>query len=66
MTATQQQDYEEVRTEAAEVLDDPDLWLETPHALLAGKKPRSLVESGDKGKQVVLDLLGAIRTGAFT
>jgi|GEM_PF-6495334 uncharacterized protein (DUF2384 family) len=64
MTPEEIRDYNEVRQEAQDLLDDPDLWLETPHDLLAGKKPRDLIIH--KKKQVVLDLLGAIRHGMFT
>lgn len=64
MTDTQAQDYEEVRMMAGEVFDDPDVWLENPHGLLGGKKPRELIQS--EKKQVVIDLLGAIKHGMFT
>ena len=64
MTADERQDYDEVRQVAAELLDDPDLWMEIPHPQFGFQKPRMLIQTG--GKQIVLDLLAAIKYGAFT
>jgi uncharacterized protein (DUF2384 family) len=57
---------EDLRREVAEVVLDPDRWLVTPNDQLGGREPLDLARSGDEGRQMVRDLIEAIKHGMTT
>jgi uncharacterized protein (DUF2384 family) len=62
--------YQQVRDEAAKVMDFPDQWMMTPNQMLAYKRPVDVIQlvapDGTTGKKIVLDVIGAIREGVFS
>jgi uncharacterized protein (DUF2384 family) len=62
--------YQQVRDEAAKVMDFPDQWMMTPNEQLAYRRPIDVIQitgpDGRDGKKIVLDLIGAIREGVFS
>ncbi len=48
----------------AEVIDQPDEWMNYPNNQLAGKKPRELI--GTDHEERVRELVRAIKIGMFT
>jgi uncharacterized protein (DUF2384 family) len=62
--------YQQVRDEAAKVVDFPDQWMMTPNQQLAYQRPVDVIQlvgpDGTTGKKIVLDLIGAIREGVFS
>ena len=54
----------DIRELIAEVIDQPKKWMNTPHALLGGKKPRELI--GTDLEEVLRGLVRAIKIGMPT
>ena len=52
--------------DAGDIFDNPDEWLQTPNEYLGGRKPDDLIESGEKGREQVRNLLEAIKLGLPT
>jgi uncharacterized protein (DUF2384 family) len=48
-----------VANEAADLFENPDVWLDTEHPMLGGKRPRACVGTADE--QAVWDLLRTTR-----
>ena len=48
-----------IEHEAADIFEDPDLWLDTEHPMLGGKRPRDCM--GTANEQTVWDLLRTTR-----
>lgn len=51
--------------EIAEVVQNPDLWLDTPNDRLGGQRPRTLLES-EKGRAILHDVVQAVKHGMVT
>lgn len=67
ITIVPPQSINDLRDEIADVILDPDLWIETPNDQLGGRKPIDLVNSADEAeRQRVRDLIEAIKHGMFT
>lgn len=60
----EKKDYEIVRNVVSDFFDDPDLWFDSYHPLLGTMKPWQFIKTGKK--DVLLDLLGALRHGDFS
>lgn len=61
------QSANELRSEIADVVLDPDRWIKTPNDQLGGRKPIDLVNSADEAeRQRLRDLIEAIKHGMFT
>lgn len=56
----------ELRSKAEEVMPDSELWLTAPHDMLGGRTPLEIASSSEQGKEIVLNLIGLIKSGAFT
>jgi hypothetical protein len=54
----------DLKTLIAEVVADPEVWMDTPHDLLGGKKPNELV--GTANEQQLRELARAIKIGMFS
>jgi uncharacterized protein (DUF2384 family) len=54
----------DIREEAAEMIAEPEKWLDMPNAMLGGEKPNDLI--GTDREQLVRDLLRAIKYGIPT
>jgi len=56
-----------LRNEIADVIKDPDQWLDTPNNLLGGRKPIDLLNSNSAEKRKLLeDLVESIKRGQFS
>ena len=51
--------------EIAEIVQDPDLWLDTPNERFGGQRPRTLLES-EKGRAILHDVVQAVKHGMVT
>ncbi|HEX7185158.1 MAG TPA: antitoxin Xre/MbcA/ParS toxin-binding domain-containing protein [Thermoanaerobaculia bacterium] len=51
--------------EIADIVQDPDLWLDTPNDRFGGEPPRTLLES-EKGRAILHDLVQAVKHGMVT
>ncbi len=51
--------------EIAEIVQDPDLWLDTPNERFGGQQPRTLLES-EKGRAILHDVVQAVKHGMVT
>lgn len=54
----------DIRQEIADLITEPDKWLDHPNDQLGGQKPKDLI--GTELEQHLRDLLRAIRYGMFT
>jgi uncharacterized protein (DUF2384 family) len=54
-----------LRSEIEEVVQDADLWLESPNDRLGGLKPKDLLGT-TKGRSVLHSLVQSIKHGMFT
>ena len=54
----------DLQEEIAKTFRDPEIWLNTPNALLAGRKPADLI--GTEDERFVRNLIGMIQHGMFT
>lgn len=52
-------------TEIAEIVQNPDLWLNTPNERFGGQKPRTLLRS-ERGCAILHDLVQAVKHGMVT
>jgi len=52
-------------TEIAEIVQDTDLWLDTPNERFGGQRPRALLRS-EKGRAILHDLVQAVKHGMVT
>ena len=60
------QALQDLRAKLEEIVDDPELWWQTPHELLGWYRPDELASQGPKGKEFVEGLIGRIRNGIFS
>ncbi len=60
---TEEQDT--LLTEIADIVQDPDLWLDTPNERFGGQRPRALLRS-EKGRAILHDLVQAVKHGMVT
>lgn len=51
--------------EIAEIVLDPDTWLDMPNSRLGGQQPRTLLDS-DKGREVLRNLVRMVECGMVT
>jgi putative toxin-antitoxin system antitoxin component (TIGR02293 family) len=59
----------ELLDDARELFEDEDsttLWLTTPNEYLGGERPQDMLLSGDRGRELVRDLLESIKMGIPT
>ena len=54
----------DIRELVAEVVDQPDAWLDHPHPLLGGMAPRELIGTDREG--ILRNLVESIKIGMFT
>ncbi len=54
----------EIRSLVAEVVDDPDAWLDTPNDQLGGERPRDFI--GTDREERLRELARSIKIGMFT
>jgi hypothetical protein len=54
----------EIESLISEVIDDPDRWLDTPHPMLGGLKPREMI--GTDSEVRLRELVRAIKIGMFS
>lgn len=56
---------QELLADAREIFDVDQLrlWLDTPNEYLGGQTPDQSIESGDRGRELVRNLLEAIKLG---
>lgn len=60
---TEEQDT--LLTEIADIVQDPDLWLDTPNERFGGQCPRTLLRT-EKGRAILHDLVQAVKHGMVT
>lgn len=53
-----------IRDEAAEIVDDPDVWLDTPLDTLGGRAPRDFI--GKPEEDVLRNLIHQIKHGMMS
>jgi hypothetical protein len=51
--------------EIEEVVDDPEVWLETPNTRFGGMRPRNLLET-EEGRHILHSVMIAVKHGLFT
>ncbi|PYQ58229.1 MAG: hypothetical protein DMF53_20810 [Acidobacteria bacterium] len=51
--------------EIAEIVVDPDTWLDTPNSRLGGQPPRALLRS-DQGREILRSLVQSVKFGMVT
>ncbi|RMH23013.1 MAG: DUF2384 domain-containing protein [Acidobacteria bacterium] len=56
---------EELMAEVAEVVQSPEVWLDTPNAQLGGIMPRAMLESAE-GQEQLHNLVQMIKHGMFS
>ncbi|MGH9842289.1 MAG: antitoxin Xre/MbcA/ParS toxin-binding domain-containing protein [Blastocatellia bacterium] len=56
----------ELRNKMEEVMPDSEPWLTTPHDMLGGRTPLEVASASEQGKEIVFNLIGLIKSGAFT
>ena len=66
ITNTDRDPDEQVEIESliSEVIDDPGRWMDTPHPLLGGLKPREMI--GTDREPLLRGLVRAIKIGMFS
>lgn len=52
-------------TEIAEVVQDPEIWLDTPNTRFGGMPPRDLLDTKE-GRQLLHSVMQAVKHGMFT
>ena len=57
-------EHADIREDVAEILAEPERWLDTPNERLGGEKPRDLI--GTDREQHLRDLLRAVKYGLFS
>ena len=62
-----QERWSGLRNEIADIVQDPDRWLITPHDLLGGREPIDLLNSGnDQDEDRLRELIESIKHGLFS
>jgi hypothetical protein len=57
-------EHEDIREDVADLVAEPDAWLDTPHPMLAYRKPRDLI--GTDQEWMLRDLLRQIKYVGMT
>lgn len=57
---------QELLKDISDLVDDPDRWVRTPNSQLGGRQPLDLINGDDEQRQLLRDLIEAIRFGMFT